>query len=127
VQAFRGLLAWCWIIGLLGLGRRFLNRKHPFLAYANEAVLPFYILHHTIIYIVGFYVIQWHSSVFTKFFIIAIVSFAVIMVTYEILVRRVNVLRILFGMKKKEVRVTTERKSALGKLILKNGPVHYAD
>ncbi len=25
VQAFRGVIAWCWILGFLGLGRRFLN------------------------------------------------------------------------------------------------------
>jgi hypothetical protein len=99
VQAFRGLPAWCWIIGLLGLGLRFLNFNKKFLVYANEAVLPFYILHHTIIYIIGFYVIQWSSSVGTKYFIIAIVSFAAIMAIYEILIRRVSVLRILFGMK----------------------------
>ena len=99
VQAFRGLLAWCWIIGLLGLGLRFLNFNKKFLVYANEAVLPFYILHHTIIYIIGFYVIQWSSRIGTKYFIIAIVSFAVIMAIYEILIRRVSVLRILFGMK----------------------------
>jgi surface polysaccharide O-acyltransferase-like enzyme len=45
VQALRGLLAWCWIIGLLGVGRRFLNYNNKCLVYANEAVLPFYILH----------------------------------------------------------------------------------
>ena len=99
VQALRGLLAWCWIIGLLGLGSRFLNFNKKFLAYANEAVLPFYILHHTVIYIIGFYVIQRSSSIGTKYFIISIVSFAIIMAIYEILVRRVSILRFLFGMK----------------------------
>jgi hypothetical protein len=99
VQALRGLLGWCWIIGLLGLGRRFLNFNNKFLVYANEAVLPFYILHHTIIYIIGFYVIQWSSGVGTKFLMISIVSFVAIMALYEILVRRVSILRILFGMR----------------------------
>jgi len=99
VQALRGLLGWCWIIGLLGLGSRFLNFNKKFLAYANEAVLPFYILHHTVIYIIGFYVIQRSSSIGTKYFIISIVSFAIIMAIYEILVRRVSILRFLFGMK----------------------------
>jgi surface polysaccharide O-acyltransferase-like enzyme len=99
VQAFRGIIGWCWILGLLDLGRRFLNFNNRFLAYANEAVLPFYILHHTIIYIVGFFIIQGNRSIGTKYFVIAIVSFAVIMAVYEILIRRVNILRILFGMK----------------------------
>jgi len=99
VQALRGLLGWCWIIGLLGLGRRFLNFNNKFLVYANEAVLPFYILHHTVIYIIGFYVIQWNSGVGTKFSMISIASFVAIMAIYEILVRRVSILRILFGMR----------------------------
>jgi glucan biosynthesis protein C len=99
VQAFRGLISWCWIVGLLGLARRFLNFNTRFLAYANEAVLPFYILHHTIIYIVGFFIIQRSSSIGAKYFLTAIVSFAVIMAVYEILIRRASILRILFGMK----------------------------
>jgi hypothetical protein len=99
VQAFRGLLAWCWIIGLLGLGRRFLNFNNKFLVYANEAVLPFYILHHTIIYIIGFYIIQWSSHIGTKYLIISVTSFTIIMAIYEILIRRINLLHFLFGMK----------------------------
>ena len=99
VQALRGLLGWCWIIGLLGLGRRFLNFNLKFLAYANEAVLPFYILHHTVIYIIGYYVIQWNLGIAPKYFIIVIASFIAIMAIYELLVRRINIFRFLFGMR----------------------------
>jgi len=99
VQALRGLLGWCWIIGLLGLGCRFLNFNNKFLAHANEAVLPFYILHHTVIYIVGFYIIQWSSNIASKFIMISIASFTIIMAIYEILIRRISLLRFLFGMK----------------------------
>ena len=99
VQALRGLLAWCWIIGLLGLGRRILNFNYKFLAHANEAVLPFYILHHTVIYIIGFFVIQRSSDIGSKFLIISIASFTIIMAIYEILIRRINMTRFLFGMK----------------------------
>jgi glucans biosynthesis protein C len=99
VQAFRGLLAWCWIIGLLGVGSRLLNFNRKPLAYANEAVLPFYILHHSIILLAGCFIVQWSSGVGTKFFMIAISSFAAIMLIYEFLVRRFTVLRFLFGLK----------------------------
>ena len=99
VQAFRGLLSWCWIIGLLGLGHRFLNFSNKFLPYANEAVLPFYILHHTVIYIIGFYIIQHNLNVFTSFLIIASISFIVIVAIEDLLVRRLRILRFLFGMK----------------------------
>ena len=106
IQAFRGLLSWCLIIGLLGFGHRFLNGSNRFLAYTNEAVLPFYILHLTIIFIFCFYIIQWDSSIFTKFFAMACISFVVIMAIYELLVRRLNILRFLFGMKLKKSRTT---------------------
>jgi glucan biosynthesis protein C len=99
VQVLRGLLGWCWIIGLLGLGHRFLNVNNKFLAYGNEGVLPFYILHHTVIYITGYYVIQWSGNVISKFLLISIISFAIIVAIYEILIRRFNVLRFLFGMR----------------------------
>ena len=101
VQAFRGLMAWCWSLAFLGLGRRFLNFNNRLRVYSNEAVLPFYVLHHSVVYIVGFYVIQWSSGVGTKFFVISTVSFAMIMAIYEIFIRRVNILRVLFGMKSK--------------------------
>jgi len=98
-QALRGLLAWCWIIGLLGLGRRFLNFDNRFLAHANEAVLPFYILHHSVIYIIGFHVIQRSNGIEAKFAMISVGSFIIIMAIYEILIRPIHLFRFLFGMK----------------------------
>ena len=101
VQALRGLLAWCWILALLGLTSRYLDFNSKFLAYSNEAVLPFYIMHHTIIYIVGYYIIQWNTGVGGKFLLIIMISFVIIMAIYEYLVKRVDFLRLLFGMKKR--------------------------
>jgi len=98
----RSLLSWCWIIGLLGLGSRFLNFNNRFLVYANEAVLPFYILHQTVLLIIGFFVIQWNITISTKYIIITNSSFIVTMIIYELLVRHVNVLRLLFGLKFKK-------------------------
>jgi glucan biosynthesis protein C len=103
VQALRGLVGWCWIIGLLGTGSRLLNFNNKILSHANEAVLPFCILHHSVILLVGAYVVKWGSGIGTKFFIIAAVSMAIIMAIYELLVRRIYILRFLFGMKWKKV------------------------
>ena len=100
--SLRALCAWCWIIALLGLGSRYLNFNNRFLGYATEAILPFYILHQTIILIIGFFVVQWSLSIAPKYFIISTTSFVVIMALYELLVRRINVLRFLFGMRLKK-------------------------
>jgi hypothetical protein len=36
-----GWCAWCWILMIMGFGAQHLSFGVPFLAYANEAVLPF--------------------------------------------------------------------------------------
>lgn len=95
----RGLSAWCWVLAFLGLGRQYLTRSTPFVRYANEAVLPFYILHQTVILGVGYFVVQWPIPSLLKWVVIGVISFAIIMALYELLVRRLNVLRVLFGMK----------------------------
>jgi glucans biosynthesis protein C len=106
----QSLAAWGWLLAILGFGSKYLNRNNRFLSHANEAVLPFYILHQTIIVIIGFYVIQWSTGVGTKYLVISSASFVGIMLIYELLVRHFNVLRFLFGMKlriKSSVTVAT--------------------
>jgi surface polysaccharide O-acyltransferase-like enzyme len=41
----RAFNSWCWLCAIIGCGRTFLNFSNRFLEYANEAVLPFYIMH----------------------------------------------------------------------------------
>lgn len=94
-----GLAPWFWIVTFLGLGAQYLNVKHPFLNYANEAVLPFYVLHQTVLLAVGFYIVQWPIPGALKFVLIGTISFAIVIALYEFLVRRSNLLRFLFGMK----------------------------
>jgi len=91
-------IAWCWIVAFLGYARKFLSFSNKLLAYANEAVLPFYILHQTIIIVVGYFVIQWDMNVYLKFLVVVLASFALIMLLYEG-IKRTNVTRFIFGMR----------------------------
>ena len=93
------LLAYLWMFAFLGLANKHLNVSTPRLQYANEAVLPFYILHQPVLIVIGYFVVQWAILDLAKYAIIAAVSFAIIIMLYEFLVRRFNVLRFLFGMK----------------------------
>ena len=94
-----GLWAWCWVLAILGFGMKRLKFNKPILSYANEAVLPFYILHHPVLLSVGYFVVQWAVPAALKFLVIDASSFVIIMALYEFVVRRVNILRFLFGMK----------------------------
>ncbi len=97
----RPACSWSWLVAFLGLGSRHLNFNNRFLKYANEAVLPFYILHQTVIVTIGLFLKEWDAGVTLKYIIISASSFASIMVIYDLLVKRFNVLRFLFGMRYK--------------------------
>jgi len=99
VAILRAIVAWSGLIAVLGFGRRYLNSSNRLLKYANQAVLPFYILHQTIILSVGYFVVQTTVPILVKYLIIAALSFATIMALYELLIRRINILRFLFGLK----------------------------
>lgn len=92
---------WSWMVLVLSLGAKYLNFKNKVLAYGNEAVLPFYIFHQTIILCVGWFVIRQDMGILPKYVIIAVISFVLIMALYELLVRRFNVVRFFFGMRPK--------------------------
>ena len=97
----QALNTWVWLLAILNLGSWLFNRNNRFLQYSNEAVLPFYILHQTVIICIGFYVVQWDIGIGLKYLVISTTSFTVIMLIYELLVRRINVLRFLFGMRQR--------------------------
>jgi hypothetical protein len=82
------------------------------LAYANEAVLPFYILHQSILFVVAFSVLPWASSDLAKWAIILVSTFVIIMALYELLIRRINLLRMLFGMKRPRRRQEVQKVAA---------------
>ena len=47
---------------MLSLGAKYLNVKNKIVTYGNEAVLPFYIFHPTIILCVSWFVIRWNMG-----------------------------------------------------------------
>jgi glucan biosynthesis protein C len=83
----------------LGFAMQHLTKTTPFLKYSNEAVLPFYILHQTVLLVIGYFVVQLTIPDLAKWMIIFLSSFPIILALYEFVVRRFNVIRVLFGMR----------------------------
>ena len=94
----RSMNIWCWVLCLLGFGKKHLSRNHPFLKYANEAVYPFYIVHQTITIMIGFPLIPLPWSIGAKFAIVCSGTFFLSWLVYEG-IRRMNWTRVLFGLK----------------------------
>ena len=96
-----GFIPWLFLIAILGYGKRYLNFSNGFLRYAAEASYPFYILHQTVIVVIGFYVVQWDIHLMYKYIGIVIASLAATAILYDLMVKRIDALRLLFGMKPK--------------------------
>ena len=100
---FFGLLfttgSWCWILAFIGFAIKYLTYDRPFLKYANDVVLPFYIMHQTVLLVFGFYILPWQIPDTVKWLLIAITSFILSLGSYEFAVRRFSIPRFLFGMK----------------------------
>ncbi len=68
-------------------------------AYGREAQLPYYVLHQSPIIALGYYVVQWNIGVLPMLLLITLSSMAITLLVYEFVVRRIPVVRFLFGMK----------------------------
>jgi peptidoglycan/LPS O-acetylase OafA/YrhL len=93
------LIPWFCMIALLGYGRRFLSFSNRFLKYTAQASYPVYLLHQTVIVAVGFFVVKWGVGTPIKYAAVLTGSLVAAFLIYDLAIRRLNVLRFLFGMK----------------------------
>jgi fucose 4-O-acetylase-like acetyltransferase len=101
-EAAGALTTWCWIIFITAMGMTFLNHDSKYRQPLNEAVLPFYILHQTVLLLIGFVVVQWNWSILGKFGFIAASALFSIAVIYLLAIKPFHAIRWLFGMNKKK-------------------------
>jgi glucans biosynthesis protein C len=116
--ALQGLTGWAWIVAILGFvgsltarqGRGPATRDAPRAGrpgsplgcaarYANQAVLPFYVLHEPVIVAAAWLIVRWHAPVPAKYATLVLVSLAATLTLYEAGVRRYRLTRLLSGMK----------------------------
>jgi glucan biosynthesis protein C len=100
VSALWALNGWCWVTAILGFGRRHLSFDHKYLNAMNELVLPFYILHQSVIVAIAFYVVRFDLIPIEKYFIVVLVCFPIV-AAILCPISKINLLRFLFGMRMK--------------------------
>ena len=113
-RLLKGVDGWLWVVAILGFARARARGGRPrptpaptatpgrarrLAAYANDAVLPFYVLHETVIVVVAYAVLSWPIGGGLQYCVIAFVSLAATLVLYDLGVRRHPVTRFLFGLK----------------------------
>ncbi len=98
-QLLLSTTSWSLTVAVLYIGMRFLNFNNKAIQYASEAVLPCYILHQPVIVIIAFYMLPWNLATGLKYPVVTVAALIVTLVLYELLIRRIKVVRWLFGMK----------------------------
>jgi glucans biosynthesis protein C len=95
-----GFNTWFWILSMLGISRKFLDKNTSFLKYFSKASYSFYIIHLVLMVVIGFYLVKLRLGSIAEFFLFTLISYIVILIFYEVL-RRIPVIRFLLGMKSK--------------------------
>lgn len=88
-----------WILGLFGLAHQTLNRPGNTLRYLSQAAYPVYIIHMFVLYAGARLILPLEIPVFLKFLAILAVTAIGCFLLYELVIRRIGLLRPLFGLK----------------------------
>ena len=91
---------WATIVALVGIADRFANRDHPWRAMFAEAVFPFYIIHQTIIVVVGWWLLQGQVAALPAFLILVAATVGGCSAFY-LGGRRIDWLRPLIGLQRR--------------------------
>jgi peptidoglycan/LPS O-acetylase OafA/YrhL len=94
----RGYCSWWWVMGILGLALRYLQFTTPVVEYLSRAAYPVYIIHMPILSFVGLWIVRLDLNIWLKFGIITVLALAASLAFYDLLIRRVGALRMLFGL-----------------------------
>ncbi|HYM50954.1 MAG TPA: acyltransferase family protein [Candidatus Limnocylindrales bacterium] len=98
-QVVRTTGIWALVVALLAFGIRHLDYRTRLLDYASEAVMPFYVLHHPVIVVIGSFVLQANANLWVKHAVLTTTALACTLVIYELGVRRFAPMRWFFGMR----------------------------
>ena len=97
-----GLIAasgWCWVAFMLFIAMRYLDHDSKALRYGQATLLPFFVVHQPAILLVAYFVVQWDAGLTIKMLVVLLGAFALSIAAVELVIKRIRILRILFGMK----------------------------
>lgn len=97
MYAMYALLAWSAIVAACGFAARHLDRDSPARRYLNEAIFPVYILHQSLVVVLAHGMKPLHIAPAVESVLLVVLTVSLSFGAHE-LIRRVHVLRPLFGL-----------------------------
>ena len=99
----------CWILAVFGFGYKYLNKPSKTLSYLSQAAYPVYIIHMFVLYAGAFIILPLEIAPMLQFIGIVMFTIALCFVIYEFIIRRIRILRPLFGMTTKKSSQSTNK------------------
>jgi len=90
-----------WIFTLFGFAYKYLNHPGKTLSYLSQGAYPIYIIHMIFLYLGSFLILPLGISAILKFILIVAFTGIGCLTLYDLIIKRVNFLRPLFGLKSK--------------------------
>jgi len=88
-----------WIFSVFAFAHRYLNRPSKILNYLSEAAYPVYIIHMVVLYIGSLLIFSLDITVSLKLFLAVTFTTLGCLLFYELIIRRIAMIRPLFGLK----------------------------
>ncbi|WP_028298023.1 acyltransferase family protein [Olivibacter sitiensis] len=90
----------CWIISVFAFGHKYLNHPSKALTYLSQAAYPVYIVHMVFLYLGSLLIFPLDVAAPLQFALLLVFTGIGCFASYEFVIRRVNFLRPLFGLKR---------------------------
>ncbi len=98
---------WTWILVVLAWGHHLVRRPSRALTYATAAIFPWYILHQSITVVAGYELSRFELGPVIEPLLVLGITIGGCLILYEYVIRRVPLLRPLFGLPYRERSVVT--------------------
>ena len=96
-----------WILAVFGFGYKYLNKPSKTLNYLSQAAYPVYIIHMFVLYAGAYIILPLEIAPILQFIGIVMFTIALCFFIFEFIIRRIRILRPLFGMTTKNAKKPT--------------------
>lgn len=101
-----------WIFSIFGFSYRYLNKPSKTLSYLSQGAYPIYIIHMIFLFLASYIIFPLNMPVLAKFILTILFTSFGCFILYELIIRRIRILRLFFGLKtsiiKKEIEINFE-------------------
>lgn len=98
----KSFMGWFWTALIIGWGYKYLNYEIKFLGNLQESIYPFYVLHQTIIVVIGYWLLTYNFNLYLQYLSIVLITLALSMAISVFFIQKINFLRFCFGLKQKK-------------------------